>query len=61
MRGIGAVDGSAAPFRIISEMLFRGRPAFETAMEIVGARLLADLPNYTDLTPILQFSELVAV
>lgn len=54
--GIAALDGSPPPFWAISEMTFESREAFDTAMAVCGEALFADLPNYTDVNPVLQTS-----
>lgn len=52
--GDAALDGAPPPFWAISEMHFETRAAFDAAMAAAGEALFADLPNYTDATPILQ-------
>lgn len=52
--GLAALDGSPPPFWAISEMHFTSREAFDAAMAMCGERLFADMPNYTDVTPVLQ-------
>lgn len=58
--GLSALDGASPPFWAISEMVFTTRDHFETAMERCGERLFVDIPNYTDVVPVLQFSKLGA-
>jgi hypothetical protein len=41
-------------------MHFTSRTAFDAGIAAEGAALFADIPNYTDVTPILQVSELAA-
>lgn len=57
--GAVALDGGPPPFRAISEMIFESRAAFDAAMEACGAALFADAVHYTDITPLLQISELI--
>ncbi|MFN3817715.1 EthD family reductase [Blastomonas sp.] len=57
--GRHALDGSTPPFWAISEMVFTSREAFDLAMAAHGANLFADLPNYTDVAPLLQVGTLV--
>ena len=54
--GVAALDGGEPPFWAISEMLFASRAAFDAAMAACGEALFADIPNYTDVTPVLQVS-----
>lgn len=56
--GIAALDGAPPPFWSISEMVFTSRDAFDAAIAAKGDALFADVPNYTDVTPILQVSVL---
>lgn len=58
--GLSALDGTPPPFWAISEMVFATRDHFQTAMDRCGERLFADIPNYTDVAPVLQYSELGA-
>lgn len=56
--GVEGLDGGAAPYWAVSEMLFASRAEFDAAMAACGEKLFADLPNYTDTTPVLQISRL---
>lgn len=58
--GRSSLDQGPPPFWAISEMVFTTEDQFHTAMEQCGERLFADVPNYTNVTPILQFSEIGA-
>lgn len=58
--GLAALDGNPPPFWAISEMTFVTREQFAAAMDRCGKRLFADIANYTNVAPILQFSELGA-
>jgi len=58
--GTAALDGSPPPFWAVSEMHFTSRAAFDAGIAAEGAALFADIPKYTDVTPILQVSELAA-
>lgn len=56
--GLFALDGAPPAFWAISEMVFATRAEFEAAMSQCGERLFADIPNYTDVAPVLQISRL---
>lgn len=58
--GIAGLDGSPPPFWAVSEMHFTSRADFDAAITAGGDALFADIPNYTDVTPTLQVSELAA-
>lgn len=56
--GSASLDATPPAFWTISEMVFDTRDAFDRAMESCGEKLFADIPNYTDSSPVLQLSEL---
>ncbi|WP_077145591.1 EthD family reductase [Sphingopyxis sp. KK2] len=58
--GTAALDGSPPPYWAVSEMHFTSRADFDAAIAANGDALFADIPNYTNVTPILQVSELAA-
>jgi uncharacterized protein (TIGR02118 family) len=57
-KGIAAL-GTPAPYIMVGHMWFESIEAMQTAMEIHGPALRADIPNYTDLEPLFQVSEVV--
>lgn len=60
-RGLsGAVPGSPPPFEAVAHFYFASLDAFQNGMAGGGAELGADIPNYTDITPTIQVSEVVA-
>lgn len=58
--GVAGLDGSPPPYWAVSEMHFNSRAAFDAAIAASGDALFADIPNYTNVTPILQVSALAA-
>lgn len=56
--GAEALDGAPPPFWAVSEMVFDSRQRFDEAMAACGERLFADIPNYTNVVPVLQISRL---
>jgi uncharacterized protein (TIGR02118 family) len=58
-RAIAAVDGSPAPFLAIVRLFVDSREKFLELITQQGAALLADMPNYTNIEPVLQFDEIV--
>lgn len=52
--GESALDRGPPPFWAISEMQFASLEAFNAAMSACGSELFADIPNYTDVQPVLQ-------
>ncbi len=60
-RGLsGGGPGEAAPFVCIGHVYFDSLEHFRTAMSRHGQELLADVPNYTDIPPRIQVSEIIA-
>jgi uncharacterized protein (TIGR02118 family) len=57
-RGVDTPDGPA-PYRFISYMCFESAEVMQAAMAAHKPALMADVPNYTDIEPILQFSNVV--
>ena len=57
--GIGtAPPGTQAPFTAIAHLLFESADAFGAAFAQHGAEIMADVPNYTNIQPLVQISEI---
>jgi uncharacterized protein (TIGR02118 family) len=56
--GVAGIDGSPPAFWAISEMIFASRAQFDDAMARCGESLFADIPHYTNASPVLQISTL---
>lgn len=54
--GIDGPDG-AAPFACIGAVYFDSVEAFSHAWSIAGEQLAADIPNYTNIEPVIQIAE----
>jgi uncharacterized protein (TIGR02118 family) len=54
----GTADGDAPPFAAIANFTSESADDFMNAFMEVGARLQADIPNYTDIEPLIQVSNL---
>lgn len=60
LRGLGAPDGSAAPFFAIAVIRFRSLDAFQAAANSeAGREVLGDIRNFTDVRPLVQINELL--
>lgn len=60
-RGIsGAAEGSGAPFCVAAHMLFDSSEAMQESFGRHMAEFVADLPNFTNIQPTVQISELLA-
>ena len=53
----GGHPGAAMTYVAIAEMLFDSVEEFQAAFEPHATEIRADVPNYTDIQPILQISE----
>ncbi len=60
-RGLaGGAPGSPAPFVCIGHLYFNSVTDLQKALEKHGAELMRDVPNFTNLTPQMQISEIVS-
>ncbi len=57
--GRGGAPGSAAPFVAGASMFFNSMEEFGHAFAAASATLMADLPNFTDIDPVIQISEVM--
>lgn len=53
----GPTPGSPAPFVALGHLLFESVEAFQKAFEPHAQAIMADIPNYTNLQPTIQISE----
>jgi uncharacterized protein (TIGR02118 family) len=59
-RGVaGGAPGSPAPYRVAAHLLFLSQAAMERSFGRYVQEILADLPNFTNIQPIVQISEVV--
>lgn len=58
-RGVAGGPGEPAPFVAAGHLIFDSLDQFQQAFASVGAELMADIPNYTDIEPQFQLSEIV--
>ncbi|HEY4328074.1 MAG TPA: EthD family reductase [Mucilaginibacter sp.] len=55
----GGAAGAPAPFVVICCFYFDNVSAFQNAMAVNGTKIRTDIPNYTDIQPVIQISEVV--
>jgi len=55
----GGTPGSAAPYVALVHGTFESVQTFETAFAPHAAEILGDIPNYTNIRPVLQISEVL--
>jgi uncharacterized protein (TIGR02118 family) len=56
----GGRPGSPPPFVAAGHMVFDSVEAFQAAFGPHGKAIMADVPNYTDIAPTMQISEITA-
>ena len=58
-QGIGGFGpGSLAPFVAVGHLMFDSVEAFQAAFEPHAQEIMGDIPNYTNLQPSIQISEI---
>ena len=57
-KGVATPDGPA-PFLFVAYLSFESMEAMQAAMDAHGATLRADIPNYTDIQPVVQVSSVL--
>ena len=55
------VEGGPAPFVCIGHLYFNSLEDFQKGLEAHGEEIMGDVPNYTDIEPQIQVSEIQAV
>ena len=58
-RGIASVAGSAAPFICVATIFIDSVDSFKAVFAEHGPKILADIPNYTNSQPLVQFDEVL--
>jgi len=60
-RGIAGLEpGSPAPYRVTAHMLFDSTDAMQRSFGRHLQEIVADLPNFTNIQPVVQISEVVS-
>jgi uncharacterized protein (TIGR02118 family) len=57
LRGVGAPDGSLAPYRVIAVLAFESADALQQAVAAHGEEIFSDIPRFTDVQPVVQVNE----
>lgn len=60
LRAVGTPDGSRPSAQVIALLDFASRQEFEQAVGAHGEEIIGDVPNFTNVKPVLQFNETVA-
>ncbi|MGH8353624.1 MAG: EthD family reductase [Pseudomonas sp.] len=59
-RGLVALDGSPAAYLCLLNAQIRSKDDFLAVLNANAERVLGDLPNYTNLQPLIQVDEILA-
>ena len=60
-RGVaGGAPGAPAPYVAVGHLYFSAAADFQKGMGVHGKEILADIPNYTNIQPQIQISEIVS-
>ena len=57
LQGLPSPDGNPPPFHLMVNLEFASADAFHAAVGASGAKVMGDVPNFTDLQPIVQISD----
>lgn len=57
-RGVAGSEGSDPPFVASALLYFESLEEFEAAMELHGQEIMGDVPNFTNLEPVIQVSRI---
>ncbi len=59
-RGVGGgAPGAPAPFACVGHLYFNTLEEYQKAIKPHGRELFADVPNFTNITPQVQISEII--
>jgi uncharacterized protein (TIGR02118 family) len=53
----GGTPGTPAPYIAMGHLYFDSLEALQAAFEQHAAEIMADIPNYTEIAPVMQISE----
>ena len=61
LKGVaGGEPGSKAPYRVMAVVDFESLEALQAAIGADGDEIFGDIPNFTNITPVMQISEIAA-
>lgn len=59
MRGSAMIDGAPPTYWLIGHLAFPSLEQMQDALAKHGAEVMADIPNYTNVKPLIQIGELL--
>jgi uncharacterized protein (TIGR02118 family) len=57
MRGVASSDGTPPSFELIALLSFDSTDQFQAALAKFGAEIVGDIPNFTNVQPVIQLNE----
>ncbi len=60
LHGVNGPDGAAPPYAVITTLQFESLEAFGKAVQAHGPEVMGDIANFTNVQPVLQFSDIAA-
>jgi uncharacterized protein (TIGR02118 family) len=60
LRGTPGADGAAPPYHVLVNLDFTSAAAFAASVAETGAKVMGDVPNFTDIQPSLQVNDVIA-
>ena len=57
LRGVNGPDGAEPTYELVALLTFGSMEEFGAAAKQQGAAIFADIPNFTDSQPVVQFNE----
>ncbi len=54
LRGVGALDGGAPGSELIALLSFDSMESMQAALAAAGAEIMGDIPNFTNIQPVIQ-------
>lgn len=60
LKGVSGTAGQPAPYICIGNLYFETADGYERGIAASGGALRADIPNFTDVPPVRQVSEILA-
>jgi uncharacterized protein (TIGR02118 family) len=57
IRGVASADGAKPAYELIGLLYFSSEEAVRAALETHGAEILGDIPNFTNVQPLIQFNQ----
>ncbi len=59
LQGVGAPEGGAATYSVIALLTFESAGAVQQAMAQHGKEIVADIANFTNVTPVIQVNDVL--